>query len=246
MASIEEFFLDRERALQMGRAAARQFEASTTKGNAVEVLFKEFMQSSLPARLHLQAGEIIDRSGNRSGQVDCIISDTAKRGYSQGGQLLAPIESAVAAIEVKSTLDGGGLESAVRKIARIKGLVRGQHHGFYRSGDDHPLIDVPPRQTFGAIVAFGGLDLDRVIASLARHAEWYESDACALAPNLIVLVGRGFIHMMDGHICQAEGQPPACQFVRHGAKSGLRHLVEDVEALVDRYGSLTYEMEGYA
>jgi len=106
---------------------------SLHKGTPREAFIKEFLQDHLSERVAIGSGEIIDANSqpNQSrNQMDIVVfkRDFPKLNFGGGIQgFLA--ESAVATIEVKSTLDEKGLRTAVEAAHKIKALQRGTISG---------------------------------------------------------------------------------------------------------------------
>ncbi|RIK78445.1 hypothetical protein DCC62_07585 [candidate division KSB1 bacterium] len=107
-----EFITGYAQILKAGYQLAGQFEHNTLVGDVREYFVSMFLSKILPDAMGVGSGEIIDRNGNRSKQIDVIIYNKNFPVLKvMGGKSIFPIESVVATIEVKSTLDGKLVEA---------------------------------------------------------------------------------------------------------------------------------------
>lgn len=97
------------------------------KGTPREAFIKEFLETHLPANVAIGAGEIIDansRPNMQRNQFDIVIY---KKNYPKldfgGGINGFLIESVIATVEVKSSLDQAGLEAAIKAAQASKSLT---------------------------------------------------------------------------------------------------------------------------
>lgn len=99
---------------------------SATTGRLRECVVKEFLRPHLPKDFEIRAGVVVDSTGTRSTQQDCVIVDTRfpliDLGSEDEGLFLA--ESVLATIEVKSYLDKRELCDSLTKISRLKSMKR--------------------------------------------------------------------------------------------------------------------------
>jgi len=107
---------------------------SLHKGTPREAFIREFLQKHLNSTVSIGTGEIIDsksRSGDRRNQFDIVIY---KHNYPRldfgGGINGFLVESVVATIEVKSTLDKAGVEQAVKAARTAKLLQKNEMRSF--------------------------------------------------------------------------------------------------------------------
>lgn len=96
------------------------------KGSPREVFIKEFLEAHLPSTVSIGTGEIIDSSSRPDeprNQFDIVIyrKDFPKLDIG-GGVSAFLVESVIATIEIKSTLDKHGVEQAVAASCNIKKL----------------------------------------------------------------------------------------------------------------------------
>lgn len=96
------------------------------KGTPREAFIKEFLEAHLPSTVAIGTGEIIDYMsipGELRNQYDIIIYRKEYPKLDLGGGVNAfLVESVIATIEVKSTLDQGGIEQAVKAAVNAKKL----------------------------------------------------------------------------------------------------------------------------
>jgi len=93
---------------------ANHLKHNVLKGSARESFVRSFLSKFLPESLGVGTGEIFDRRGKRSRQIDVIVYDKTFPIPSIGdGLRLFPIDSVVATIEVKSNLDQTALDEAL-------------------------------------------------------------------------------------------------------------------------------------
>ena len=77
------------------------------QGRANELTLSRLLESLLPSNVSVGSGIIFDSAGRASGQTDLILYDASSqpRFLAQTTQFLFPVETVLAAIEVKTTLD---------------------------------------------------------------------------------------------------------------------------------------------
>ena len=98
------------------------------KGTPREVFIREFLSNHLAATVDVGTGEVIDansKPGERRNQIDAVVYRREYPKLDFGGGITGfLVESLVAAIEVKSTLDRSGVMQAVGAARRLKQLIR--------------------------------------------------------------------------------------------------------------------------
>lgn len=92
------------------------------QGRANELTLSRLLESLLPSNVSVGSGIIFDSAGRASGQTDLILYDASSqpRFLAQTTQFLFPVETVLAAIEVKTTLD----DEELGKVATSKGRLR--------------------------------------------------------------------------------------------------------------------------
>jgi len=107
----------------------------TSKGDALENVWIEWLRKYLPSRYSIEKAIVVDCQGNLSDQIDVVIFDQQYTPFvfTQNGIHYIPAEGVYAVFEVKPDLRGsveiGGksvsyIEYAGRKIASVRGLKR--------------------------------------------------------------------------------------------------------------------------
>ncbi|WP_373408364.1 DUF6602 domain-containing protein [Rathayibacter tritici] len=93
-------------------------------GRANELALAQLVTSLLPADVGIGTGVVIDSEGNRSAQTDLIIYDKGSQPQilAHSTQLLFPVETVLAAVEVKTSVSTGEITDAGRKFASIRSL----------------------------------------------------------------------------------------------------------------------------
>jgi hypothetical protein len=94
------------------------------RGRANELTLFQLLESLLPSNISIGSGIIFDSFGNASGQTDLILYDASSqpRFLAQTTQFLYPVETVLAAIEVKTTLDEEELGKASSSRQRLRSL----------------------------------------------------------------------------------------------------------------------------
>lgn len=153
------------------RAAQKAITHSGLKGTANEETLKRFLRQYLPQVLDISGGQLIDAGGNRSRQLDVIVSDANKTPilFESSDVRVIPIECAYAVIEVKAYLDKAELEKAYHNMKSVKSLEKQAF--FYKQG---PIVSkkslygsewgIWPMQHF--VFAFDSPGLDSVKSNL--------------------------------------------------------------------------------
>jgi hypothetical protein len=100
-----------------------EFEHRGLKGDALERSLRELLSRRLPRRFRVGTGEVIDRFGARSSQLDVILlTDEQPFVHADDESGMYLIEGVAAAGEVKTRLDGAALDDILQKGGRIRGL----------------------------------------------------------------------------------------------------------------------------
>jgi hypothetical protein len=106
--------------------ARKSFGHGTTKGDASQGVWLEFMTSYLPERYKAATGHVVDSNGKFSDQIDVIIFD---RQYSPfifdfENQKIVPAESVYAVFEAKQSINADLVLYARQKCASVRALHR--------------------------------------------------------------------------------------------------------------------------
>jgi hypothetical protein len=97
---------------------------SVTKGSLNEESFRRIMESFLPIRYAVGTGIVIDSHGNRSSQVDLLLYDklNSSKLFKHFSQVIFPIETVFACIEVKTKISKSGLIEIADENLKISQL----------------------------------------------------------------------------------------------------------------------------
>lgn len=103
--------------------ARASFQHKGIKGGQVEAAFRTFLRKYLPMRLSIAQGEVVDKSGVRSGQTDVVIANEDHPfTFSADEPGLFFVEGVTAGGEVKSVLTSASLTEAIESSRRWKKL----------------------------------------------------------------------------------------------------------------------------
>ena len=91
-------------------------------GTYREGITRDFLQSFLPQRLAIDTGFIVNALGETSGQIDLVIYDPSLTPplESKNRQRFFPVETVIAAGEVKSDVDKGQFKDGLIRLAKVK------------------------------------------------------------------------------------------------------------------------------
>ncbi|RKQ90423.1 hypothetical protein C8N24_0225 [Solirubrobacter pauli] len=115
-----------------------------TKGEMREEDLAAALAPHLPQRMSLSSGVVINDRGEESGQQDLLIVDSdVSPAFVTAGRLgVHPVESVLAAIEVKSTLTSALVEDAVERGASgAETSSRALFRAFVRANQALPEMD---------------------------------------------------------------------------------------------------------
>lgn len=159
-------------------ASRSALEHRGEKGSAIEGAVRDFFRKHLPTSVGVAHGEVVDRCGNTSTQLDVILYDQLRTPVlfsdKEAGVRVIPAEGVIAAIEVKTSLQLADIPKLVEASARLTGLER---FSYYR--EENPVIRevafaygrefevLPP---FYFILAFEGPDLTNLAKNLAMNS----------------------------------------------------------------------------
>ncbi|MDX2214700.1 MAG: DUF6602 domain-containing protein [Oculatellaceae cyanobacterium bins.114] len=198
------------------------------RGSARESFILKFLQDFLPETVGIGTGEIFDRGGRRSKQIDIVIYDRAfpipKIGIDQW---LFPIEAVIATIEVKSELNSSELRRAldncmsVVKLRPRAGLVNPQvvTDSNIKISDYTPSAEDFDWMYPGTyVVGYSGYKDPTALIQIIH--DWFISDTQKLAevPNPLMALPRViatptalFLRKMDNlKLNSADGQTQDC------------------------------------
>lgn len=103
------------------------------KGTAAEEVLAEFLRERLPASLGVTAGQVVDRNGTLSKQVDVVIFDATRTPmlFTSPGHSwhVVPAEGVLAVIEVKMHLTAADIPGVLANCAAVLDLRRDAYIG---------------------------------------------------------------------------------------------------------------------
>lgn len=125
MSAINKFIMSEIETLKILSVSRKIINHQGVKGSSNEVLLKNLLLKVIPSKYKIALNSIIqDSSGNQSNEVDLIIySDDFLPPFFLGEDVgFLPIECVKYAIEVKTTLTKGELETTIEKFKNLKNL----------------------------------------------------------------------------------------------------------------------------
>ncbi|HEC38204.1 hypothetical protein LCGC14_1704800 [marine sediment metagenome] len=163
-------------------------EASDNLGANREFLCNAFLLKVLPIKLTLASGEIWDSKGNKTGQLDTIISrnDAPKLTFGERDTFLA--EGVFSVIEIKSNLTRQKLNEAGRQLQKVKSLNIAS--GAIISAG--PVISRPLRFVFAYYGAKWETLMDEV-----KNQNWMDLFDLICILNTGVLIKKGLLVQFD-------------------------------------------------
>ncbi len=162
-----------------------------TTGKLRELIIQKFLRPHLPRTLDIRSGIIVDSTGARSTQQDCIIVDTHLPIIDVGSETEGIIvaESVVGTIEIKSYLDKQELISTLKACAQTKALIR-KGEQVYAKGPAEIRVSKPhPINTY--IFAYDGSDLEAVAGHMAEFAK--EKNDGGMVPEATCVLTKGVL-----------------------------------------------------
>ncbi|NWG53219.1 MAG: hypothetical protein HXY28_05825 [Hydrogenophilaceae bacterium] len=120
LASVHD---DIERRLSTVRASLAH---TPTKGDASESVWRELLETYLPARYRVASAHVVDSEDHFSQQLDVVIFDRQFSPFilQYEGATILPAESVYAAFEAKQTASAANIAYAAQKIASVRALHR--------------------------------------------------------------------------------------------------------------------------
>lgn len=159
--------------------------ADENLGENRELFCDQFLSRVLPSRLGIHRGEIWDSEGNKTGQLDLILTrDDSPRLTYDGRADTFPVEGVMAVIEVKSNLERTKLIQALRTLKLVKDL-QPKTKEFIIAGHS---IDRPLRIIF----SYEGATWDTLLDELIKPENSESIDMICIL-NRGVLLSKGLI-----------------------------------------------------
>jgi hypothetical protein len=186
----------RQMAAQLAEARAK-FEHKGDRGSAgAEAPFRSFLQEYLPRDMSVGQGEVIDTAGNRSGQVDVVITAADHpflfRSDAPG---LFLIEGIAAAGEMKTVLTSGELKKALDNAVRFKRLKPAHIQGSLINANESDIARFYDSRPYFLFAFESQLTLGTVLKKVTE----FEADAGGTVLDGVFLLDRGWaINFGDG------------------------------------------------
>jgi hypothetical protein len=96
------------------------------------------------------------------------------------------------------------------------------------------------------VIAFSSPSLNHVYERIVDNPLLYEGNYLERGPEIVVLLGKGFVYKDDGHFMQVTRGPISAAVLAEDAipvagQSGLRAMTLDLQTHLQRYGLLSWE-----
>jgi hypothetical protein len=155
------------------------------RGRENEAVLARILEALVPQRYGIGTGLLIDNSDHYSRQTDIVVFDQSDEPavLAQTTQLLFPIESVLACIEVKTTLRGDDLSDCFEKARQMRQELKPSR--LYPDGSEHPLF---------IVLAYRA---GQKPETLAKKLEECEPDD---RPDLLCIVQQGLLMGSAGSI----------------------------------------------
>jgi hypothetical protein len=126
MKQVREHFRKLTSVLTSRAAQAGTVDHAVTVGTLREIIAKDFLRPILPRHFEIMSGKVIDSTGQKSSQQDCMIVDQRMPFIDVGSSDTAVViaESVAATVQIKSFLNKGELLSALQAAETTKSLKR--------------------------------------------------------------------------------------------------------------------------
>lgn len=187
--------------IEAGRVAIAH---RSEKGSAVEGAVRQFFREHLPSSIGVAHGEVIDRHGGTSTQLDVILYDEARTPIlyqdQEAGVRVIPVEGVIAAIEVKTSLRLDEIPSLSEAALRLKQLDCSSYymadnplirHVSYAYGKEYSVL--PP---FYFVLAFDGPDLINLETRMAQNQVSHSlegNDDLSKRIDMVCVLNRGVV-----------------------------------------------------
>ena len=157
--------------MAMAGAADRELYVTNNTSSNREAFCRLFLSSHLPPGYRVTTGEVIDASGNTTGQLDVVIvNDSAPMlTVDQSGSVIAPIlaDSVLSVVEVKTSLTSDSLKKALSQLRPVKALM--PTHGTLQSPDGQVIEDRLGGKIITGVFAFNPVaDIDKKVYDILK------------------------------------------------------------------------------
>lgn len=161
------------------------------RGRENESVLARILESLVPGRYGIGSGLLFDSEDNYSRQTDIVVYDQSDEPaiLAQTTQLLFPVESVLACIEVKTTLRGDDVDDCLRKAEDMRALSAARE---FPDGSSHPLF---------VVLAYRAGQLPKTLVSKFMEANE------AQRPDLVCIVGQGILMGAHDSIRERNNEP---------------------------------------
>lgn len=168
--------------------ARTQYDHPTGRGEHREGLLRTSLEARLPQNVGICKGIIQDSSGVATSEIDILLYNTGYRmviTQASDNLLVLPVESVLAAIEVRTKIDKSAIEGAIKKVQEISSLECSYYSRIsFRSDQKIPARQPHPsdvnQQVFTALIGYNSISAPEVI-------KYCESDQWS--PDAVVGMG---------------------------------------------------------
>lgn len=187
-------------ALDKARAS---FDNPGNKGDAVEDAVREFLRAHLPSKYRVGQGEVIDRFGARTSQLDVIVlNDEQPFTYGSSDAAMYLCEGVSAAAEVKSVMATKELLDTLAKGERFRKLRTTYDGGAERFTNPSDARRFYVSAPFFALAIESKISAETILQTLLDHPEVEspEPDGGTLpALDALFVLDKGvFLNLGDG------------------------------------------------
>jgi hypothetical protein len=142
--------------LQDAFEASKAIHHNLSAGEAREHAVARALEPHFPSRFRLSSGIVVNSAGDESLQQDILVTDPSVGTpfVAEGNIGVHPVETVVASLQVKTTLDVASLKDAVTNVASVKRLVSDAPRGFSRLAGSTLELGEATMKPFAGIVAF--------------------------------------------------------------------------------------------
>ena len=174
------------------------FNHPGNKGISLENVFSEFLREYLPKRFEIGNGEVIDSFGNRTGQMDIVITNEDHPfTFSANGPGLFFVEGVSAFGEIKTNLTSQDLQKVLTSSMKCKNLktIHGQGSVIFSNPSNERYFDHSP---FFLFAYESQLTLDGIKETIERFCI---ENSCGITGvvDAVFIMGKGsLINMGDG------------------------------------------------
>jgi hypothetical protein len=185
---------------------SKLFTHNGTVGQFRENIISKLLRPHIPDCYSIGTGQVFDKAGNKSCQLDIVLYDQLFSTVLFKGQdnLLLPFESVYGSVEVKSTLNANELKNALGNAASLRRLTRAPsnsgyffpHFGSMLSEDPSNLIQFDKRQAnlpLNIILAYDGIESDTCNQKLNEHFQSIAAEDRHLMPDFIFNLKRQYM-----------------------------------------------------